>query len=557
MPPSSIAYIYKSLGCVHSLQPDLSSSDGQYSTPNIPALKAQGFVTWQTIQLLLGPDEHAPYIQQALRVFHVVDPEDGSPFPTPLPRDAFPLRPDEKMVQWHEGVSERLRAEAQREIEQSQQAQAQAGRIEVRHRARPSSASSQEGTGDERSDAARYFSNPWVYRNKEGRPQVARTFSKGPGKVFQGGKAVAVTARNTVKNIIDPHLWSGQAPEYRRRRSLAEMEPRDAGLPPAALPMRHLQAPSHFRHSSSQGPREGRLPHDEHDRRHAHFERVPVRDSPRGERPPRRMRDLSSSESDEPPDPRYRSTRRPANSPSAYRRHRSQETPTSSRGYFDDWERSPRRTSVNSSAFVSPQLTPSGSIPQPTYGRRPAHSRSPMAHAPRRYSAEDDEYQRAQQQQQQQSRQQEASRGFSSSTLPLANASSPPTNPVASTNQLRPVSIPHAAHVGQRTMQQHAEREELRPTRDASSRPASQQSPTSHAEDAVGAEKQGSGNTTESSSPSDDGDGDESENKPPRRQNTGTSTPRQGTPVAGVKGRRYATEVPWTTDASPAAGRRV
>src|SRR5262245_54932226 len=52
-PPTSISFIYRSLGAFHSLQP--APDDDGYGNPTIPALNKRGFVTWQTIQLLLGP----------------------------------------------------------------------------------------------------------------------------------------------------------------------------------------------------------------------------------------------------------------------------------------------------------------------------------------------------------------------------------------------------------------------------------------------------------------------------------------------------------------------
>ena len=114
-PPASIAFIYKSLGCRHSLQPAVADDD--FSTPSVPALKPKGFVTWQTIQILLGPEEHVPFIQSALRQFDIKDPRNGSSFPKLLPAECFPEKPDSQMTAWYEAVSERLMREAQMEQE--------------------------------------------------------------------------------------------------------------------------------------------------------------------------------------------------------------------------------------------------------------------------------------------------------------------------------------------------------------------------------------------------------------------------------------------------------
>ena len=60
-PSTSLAFIYRSLGAFHSLQP--APDDDGYSAPTVPALKKKGFVTWQTVQILLGPEEHVSYVR--------------------------------------------------------------------------------------------------------------------------------------------------------------------------------------------------------------------------------------------------------------------------------------------------------------------------------------------------------------------------------------------------------------------------------------------------------------------------------------------------------------
>ncbi|KAI4240652.1 MAG: hypothetical protein L6R40_005019 [Gallowayella cf. fulva] len=103
-PPASLSFIYQSLGCFHTLQPEKDP----YSPPSVPALTAQGFVRWQTVQLLLDPDEHASFLQNAVKRFDIINPADGIHFPHRLPRDALPSRPDPEMIQWHEGVADNL-----------------------------------------------------------------------------------------------------------------------------------------------------------------------------------------------------------------------------------------------------------------------------------------------------------------------------------------------------------------------------------------------------------------------------------------------------------------
>lgn len=112
-PSESIAFIYKSLGCLHSLQPQAYNQSTAFTDPTVPALKTEGWIMWQTIQLLLGPDEHAGFLAEAVAKWDVKDPATGKSFPKILPRECFPQEPDKHMVQWYEGVSERLRKEAE------------------------------------------------------------------------------------------------------------------------------------------------------------------------------------------------------------------------------------------------------------------------------------------------------------------------------------------------------------------------------------------------------------------------------------------------------------
>ncbi|KAL5358866.1 hypothetical protein BJX96DRAFT_147396 [Aspergillus floccosus] len=101
--PSALSFIYQRLGCFHSIQP---SSD-PYKPPSIPALQPNGFVRWQTIQLLLDPEEHSRYLQAAVELWEIRDPN-GQIFPKMIPRDAFPRESDPEMVGWHEEVSRRF-----------------------------------------------------------------------------------------------------------------------------------------------------------------------------------------------------------------------------------------------------------------------------------------------------------------------------------------------------------------------------------------------------------------------------------------------------------------
>ncbi|CEJ55058.1 hypothetical protein PMG11_01336 [Penicillium brasilianum] len=99
----ALSFIYQSLGCFHSLQP----SKSPYEPPAVPSLCPNGFVRWQTIQLLMDPDEHWRFLNNAVGMWDIVDAK-GETFPKSIPRDAFPSEPDPEMLQWHEGVAKRL-----------------------------------------------------------------------------------------------------------------------------------------------------------------------------------------------------------------------------------------------------------------------------------------------------------------------------------------------------------------------------------------------------------------------------------------------------------------
>lgn len=104
----SLSFLYQSLGCYHTLQPEKDP----FSPPTVPTLTPEGFVRWQTIQLLLEPEEHVPFLQEAVKRFEITNPSDGGSFPKLLPKGALPSQPDMEMVEWHESVSDKLRLEA-------------------------------------------------------------------------------------------------------------------------------------------------------------------------------------------------------------------------------------------------------------------------------------------------------------------------------------------------------------------------------------------------------------------------------------------------------------
>ncbi|KAE8450638.1 hypothetical protein EG329_005982 [Mollisiaceae sp. DMI_Dod_QoI] len=107
-PNPSISWIYASIGCQHSLQP----TNDDFQPPCIPALTTRGFVRWQSIEILLGPEEHVPFIQNAVRDFGIRHPDTGELFPAPVPKEAFPLVPDPEIEKWHDQCAQELRKRA-------------------------------------------------------------------------------------------------------------------------------------------------------------------------------------------------------------------------------------------------------------------------------------------------------------------------------------------------------------------------------------------------------------------------------------------------------------
>jgi MYXO-CTERM domain-containing protein len=108
VPSPSISWIYASIGCQHTLQP--TSDD--FKPPTIPSLTTRGFVRWQSIEILLGPEEHVPFIQNAVRNFAIKNPDTGDTFPVDLPTEAFPLVADKDIEKWHNACAEKLRQRA-------------------------------------------------------------------------------------------------------------------------------------------------------------------------------------------------------------------------------------------------------------------------------------------------------------------------------------------------------------------------------------------------------------------------------------------------------------
>lgn len=312
-PPSSIAFIYRSLGAFHSLQP--SPKDDGYGSPTIPALKKQGFVTWQTIQLLLGPEEHVPFLQKAVEKDDVIDPETGSTFPKILPKECFPDRPDDAMETWYQGVADRLKREAEEE--------ANGGRLADEPGPRTSTDMSGDGSSaDERHGAFKYFEDP-MYRRSKPRPTFMRHVSKQMTRPIED-HGRAVTSR--VRHMLNP--FGSRRKNIPGRYESDGFSDEDA-TPIAAVPPQAFRYPSHKR------------PH-----------------------PPRRDDSLSTTDSDSDQDRPPSRRRTPP-----LRHRRSHEPPTSPPEYFPAYYEGGRRYShqhdPNSRVEGRGSKTAS---PQPVYG---------------------------------------------------------------------------------------------------------------------------------------------------------------------------------------------
>lgn len=108
MPHSSLSVIWQVTGCQHTLQP----THDDFAPPTIPALTMRGFSRWESLEILLGPEEHVPFMQYAVRNWSLKHPETGEAFPPDLPADVFPAETDMDVDRWHKSCATRLRSEA-------------------------------------------------------------------------------------------------------------------------------------------------------------------------------------------------------------------------------------------------------------------------------------------------------------------------------------------------------------------------------------------------------------------------------------------------------------
>lgn len=114
-PHSTISYMWSVTGCQHSLQP----TENDFAPPSIPALTPRGFSRWESVEILLGPEEHVPFIQYAVKHWALRHPETGQAFPPDLPASVFPAQSDQAVDRWHKQCADTLRDEAFKEGEEA------------------------------------------------------------------------------------------------------------------------------------------------------------------------------------------------------------------------------------------------------------------------------------------------------------------------------------------------------------------------------------------------------------------------------------------------------
>ncbi|KAJ4352116.1 uncharacterized protein N0V89_007462 [Didymosphaeria variabile] len=322
-PASSLSFIYRSLGAFHSLQP--APNDDGYSSPTVPALKKQGFVTWQTIQLLLGPEEHVSFLQNAVKQFDVVDPETGTMFPKVLPADSLPDKPDDAMEAWYETVAQRLKREAEEDGGENEKVPHV--RVNVDEHGPRTSTEYSGDSADEKHAAASYFSDPLYRRSRHTRPPIIRHFSKQPAHPYEDPNRGRLIS--SVRHMLNPFGKSRRMPGRYEEDSLSD----DDRTPVAPAPP---PAPRYVSHSSHNSQSSHKRPH-----------------------PPRRESTMSSTDSDSDSDA-------PSRRRSPILRHRrSHEPATSPREYFPS-PYEDRRYSHADAPGPSPQRKEDG--PPPLYG---------------------------------------------------------------------------------------------------------------------------------------------------------------------------------------------
>lgn len=173
MPDSSISYIWQVTGCQHTLQP----TDDDFAPPTIPALTPRGFSRWESVEILLGPEEHVPFLQYAVKNWSLRHPETGEYFPADLPADVFPSVADQEVDLWHKSCGERLSREAAGRPSRPTRPSPREREPETadpKFAPNQSRNSSTAGTPQARPPESDYFGRPWNYVNVPRGAQIPR-----------------------------------------------------------------------------------------------------------------------------------------------------------------------------------------------------------------------------------------------------------------------------------------------------------------------------------------------------------------------------------------------
>lgn len=109
---TAISFMWQVTGCQHHLIQDIHAEKPDYAPPTVPALTSTGFSRWESLEILLGPEEHVPFIQYAVKNWNLKHPGTGEDFPSDLPSNVFPTEPDAAVDSWHKKCAAKLWEEA-------------------------------------------------------------------------------------------------------------------------------------------------------------------------------------------------------------------------------------------------------------------------------------------------------------------------------------------------------------------------------------------------------------------------------------------------------------
>jgi hypothetical protein len=100
---NGLSWTYRTFGCFHSLQP----TSNPFEMPNVACLTPAGFARWQTLQLLLTPEESVGFLIKACQLYRIPKP-DGGYYPSNIPKSCFPSEADTAMLEWYDKVNGQL-----------------------------------------------------------------------------------------------------------------------------------------------------------------------------------------------------------------------------------------------------------------------------------------------------------------------------------------------------------------------------------------------------------------------------------------------------------------